>query len=333
MECSGSVLGPLLFLLYINDIHKSSKEFTFYLFADDTSLTYANDNLRTLELTVNNELEKVSEWLNANKLTLNVKKSNYVIFRPRQKRIPFIPQIKIFNPTLNTRVTLEMKDFVKYLGIMIDSELSWKHHIDFICHKISRSVGIIAKMRHYIPRRLLLNLYHALISPYLNYGICAWGNCPQTYLNKILVLQKRALRLIYFSKPRDHTIPFFIESNCLPLQSLFFQQLSYLMYDVHAKTAPKSLLDKFAKINTEHHYNTRLSAKECFSVKFSRTEKMKKSFTRIGVSIWNSIPLSVKTLNVSNFRKKIKSLLLNVLGNEDNYLNVNYFIEYFVKLT
>ena len=188
-------------------------------------------------------------------------------------------------------------------------------------------------MRHYIPRRLLLNLYHALISPYLNYGICAWGNCPQTYLNKILVLQKCALHLIYFSKPRDHAIPFFIESNCLPLQSLFFQQLSYLMYDIHAKTAPKSVLDKFAKINTEHHYNTRLSVKECFSVKFSRTEKMKKSFTRIGVSIWNSIPLSVKTLNVSNFHKKIKSLPLNVLGNEDNYLNVNFLIEYFVKLT
>ena len=173
-----SELGPLLFLLYINDIHKSSKEFTFYQFADDTSLTYANDKLRTLELTVNNELEKVSEWFNANKLMLNVKKSNYAIFRPPQKRIPFIPQIKIFNPTLNTRVILEMKDFVKYLGIMIDSELSWKHHIDFICHKISRSVGTIAKMWHYIPRHLLLNLYHTLIAPYLNYGICAWGNCP-----------------------------------------------------------------------------------------------------------------------------------------------------------
>ena len=88
------------------------------------------------------------------------------------------------------------------------------------------------------------------------------------------------------------------------------------MYDVHAKTAPKSLLDKFAKINIKHH--RQIFAKECFSVKFSRTEKMKKSFTRIGVSIWNSIPLSVKTLNISNFRKKIKSLLLNVLGNEDS---------------
>ena len=77
---------------------------------------------------------------------------------------------------------------------------------------------------------------------------------------------------------------FFIESNCLPLQSLFFQQLNYLMYDVHAKTAPKSPLNKFAKINTKHRYNTRLSAKACFSVKFSRTEKLNKSFTRIGVT-------------------------------------------------
>ena len=136
------------------------------------------------------------------------------------------------------------------------------------------------------------------------------GQCPQTYLNTLLVLQKRASRLICFVKPRDHAIPFFIESNCLPLQSLFFQQSSYLMYDVHARTAPKSLLNIFAKISTKHHYNKRSSAKECFSVKFSRTEKMKKSFTRIGVSIWNSIPHSVKTLNLSNSRKKIKSLLL-----------------------
>ena len=110
---------------------------------------------------------------NANKLTLNVKKCNYVIVRPHQKTIPFIPQIKTFNPTSNTRVILELKGFAKYLDIMIDSELLWKHHIDFICQKISRSVGIIAKTRHYIPRHLLLNLYHALIAPYLNYGICA----------------------------------------------------------------------------------------------------------------------------------------------------------------
>ena len=107
---------------------------------------------------------------------------------------------------------------------------------------------------------------------------------------------------------------------------------SIVGYTSCGPTYIESFLTIFGQCINVLNYNARLSAKECFSVKFSRTEKMKKSFTRTGVSIWNSIPLSVKTLNISNFRKKMKSLLLNVLGNEDNYLNVNYLIEYFVKL-
>jgi len=116
---------------------------------------------------LDSELAKVSKWLKANKLTLNIKKSNYVIFRPRQKTMPFVPPVKIFNPMSNTLTSLEIKDFVKYLGIMIDPDLSWKNHIDFICHKISKSIGIIAKLRHYIPRHLLLSIYHTLITSYL----------------------------------------------------------------------------------------------------------------------------------------------------------------------
>ena len=110
---------------------------------------------------------------------------------------------------------------------------------DFICHKINRSVGTIAKMRYYISRHLLLiYIMHLFL---LIHGICAWGNFPRAYLSNILVLQKRALHLIYFSRSRGHAIPFFIESNCLPLPSLFFQQSSYLMHEVHAKTAPKKV--------------------------------------------------------------------------------------------
>ena len=214
----GSVLGPLLFLLYINDIYKCSTEFTFYLFADDTNIIYA---------TVNSELAKVSEWLKANKLTLNIKNLTTLFFRPRQKTMPFVPQVKILNPTSNTQTSLEIKDFVKYLGIMIDSDLSWKNHIDFICQKISKSIGIIAKLRHYIPRQLLLSIYHTLVTPYLTYGISAWGYCAKTHLNRLLILQKRALRLIFFCRSREHAIPLFIKSNCLPISFLFFQQLCY----------------------------------------------------------------------------------------------------------
>ena len=152
-------------------------------------------------------------------------------------------------------------------------------------------------------------------------------------LNRLLILQKRALRLIFFCRSREHAIPLFIKSNCLPISFLFFQQLCYLMYDIHTQVAPINLINQFTKIRTMHNYNTRSSSNECFTVKTSRTEKMKKSFTRIGVSIWNSIPLSLKSLNKSAYQNKIKKLLLDVLNCEDDYIEVSKLIKHFATLT
>ena len=129
---------------------------------------------------------------------------------------------------------------------MIDSNLLWKYHI-----------GIIAKIRHYVPRRVLLSVYNSLIVPYLTYGICGWGNCALTFQRKIVSLQKRALRtrLIYFSKPKKHTVPlFFLKSNCLPLPSPFFRDCSYLLYDINRQTEPVSILNQFVKTSYRTRY-------------------------------------------------------------------------------
>ena len=147
----GSVLGPLLFLLYINDIYNSSKKLSFHLFADDTNLLYADKNLKSLETVVNEELRNIGNWLMANKLSLNVKKSNFVIFRPYQKRIDYEVDIKIFDYSANCLVSLERKVTVKYLGVLIDSKLSWTDHITYISTKISKSLGILARLRHFVP--------------------------------------------------------------------------------------------------------------------------------------------------------------------------------------
>lgn len=119
----GSVLGPLLFLLYINDIQNCSNKLNFYLFADDTNMLYADKSMKLLERTVNSELNGLHLWLTANKLTLNIKKSNFVIFRPKQKKISYHPKICIFDKT-NQKVNLECKNVIKYLGILIDNNLS-----------------------------------------------------------------------------------------------------------------------------------------------------------------------------------------------------------------
>ena len=132
----GSVLGPLFFLIYINDFHNSSAKFSFYLFADDTNLSYADKNLKSLEKTVNNELVRVwSDWLNANKPTLNAKKSNFVIFRPHQRKMDHSVNILMFDNSNHILTSLEYKDHVKYLGFLLDSHLSWKYHIDNVALK------------------------------------------------------------------------------------------------------------------------------------------------------------------------------------------------------
>ena len=201
----GSVLGPLLFLIYINDIHNSSAKLSFYLFADDTSLLYADTNLKSLEKTVNSELLKVSAWLNANKLTLNAKKSNYVIFRPYQRKLNYSVNIEMIDNCTQIPTTLQCEDHVKYLGVLLDSNLSWKFQINNVALKISRTVGVVARLRHFVPRTTLLNIYQSLILPYLTYGLAAWGQAAKTHLQKILV---PVLRLMYFSEPRAHAVPY-----------------------------------------------------------------------------------------------------------------------------
>lgn len=232
---------------HINDIYTTSTKFKFHLFADDTNLLYADKNLKSLEtiIIVNMELVKVSDWLHANKLTLNTKKSNYVIFHPYQKKINYQVQIKLFDPNTNSVTCLEQQDYVKYLGILIDKNLGWKYHIDYVASKISRTIGSIARLRHFIPLSTLLTIYRSLVAPYLTYGIIAWGQAAKSNLHKILILHKRALRLMYFFPNSDHILPLFISSNILPINLLYFETVLIFMHDVAHDSVPLNLKNLF----------------------------------------------------------------------------------------
>ena len=153
-----------------------------------------------LESECNEELPKVCTWLTVNKLTLNALKSNcHLSSRPKGSNFPFSVNIRITDSNSNTSQPLEIKNYIKYIGVLIDSNPSWKYHVDYIRQKASESIGIIAKLRHFVSRHVLLTLYCCLILPYLNYGISACGQAAETHLHKLLVLQKRAFRLMFFS--------------------------------------------------------------------------------------------------------------------------------------
>ena len=318
----GSVLGPLLFLLYINDICKSSSILQFFLFADDTNLLYADKSLRSLEKVLNRELIHVSDWLIANRLTLNIKKSNYVIFRPPQKKIDYKPVIKLLDNNSQLMISLEYKDCVKYLGVLIDSHLSWKQHIDHIALKISKSVGLISKVRHFLPFHILANLYQSLILPYLSYSVVVWGRAANSHLNKLLILQKRVLRLMNFAQSQQHAVPFFLSSNFLPIHMIYFQRTANLMYDISNGVSPILIQNLFKKSNYVHNYSTRSASRGEFYVKSSRTEIQKHSFSRSGTTIWNSLPQNLRNESKKNFKYNLQSLLRNILETEDDYINV-----------
>ena len=128
------------------------------------------DRNTTNQKRVNVELNNVHDWLTTNRLTLNTKKSNFLIFRPRQKKMHFSPQISILDCETNQRVSLEQKSYIKYLGVLIDQNLSWKNHVDSVIVKISKTIGMIAKLRYFVPSTVLVNILSTSFSYYLYFS-------------------------------------------------------------------------------------------------------------------------------------------------------------------
>ena len=206
--------------------------------------------------------------------------------------------------------------------------MSWKHHINYISQKVSRSVGIIAKLRHFIPRQPLLTIYKTLIDPYLNYGLCSWGYSAKTHLSRLLILQKRALRLINFSNVREHAVPLFVKARSLPLNFIYFERMCHMMHDIYNKTAPINLNNLFILRSELHYYKTRSALNQCFYSEYIKTEQKKRSFVSVGSKIWNGLPVSLKNLNKRQFKKQIKNLLFSILEKADDYIDFDELLKY-----
>ena len=212
--------------------------------------------------------------------------------------------LNIYDNSLQKSIPLERKNYEKYLGVLIDSNISCRYHIDHISSKISKGVGIIARLRHFVLTNTLIRIYRSLIEPYISYA----ANC---YLNKVLILQKRALRLIYFSDCRAHAIPLFLSSSILPLNLLFFKYMAILMHDVANHCAPSKITDLFIHSDLIHSHYTRFSAAGNCHIQGSRINQQLLSFSRTGTRIWNKIPPKLHNLSKTLFKQnKIAQITL-----------------------
>lgn len=197
------------------------------MYADDTSVFFTSDNIIKLHSMVNVYLEQLSNWLLDNKLQLNATKTTYMIFRPYNKNVEKEIPI-IFNGTKLNRVTEQ-----KFLGVWFQEQLSWNTHIAHLSSELSKSIGLIYRIGHLIPLWLKQNLYNALIYSKLCYGILVWGTTTKTNYNRLIVLQKRILRIYldYRGCYADlRTSPLFTEYSMLRADQIYYMKVLHTIY-------------------------------------------------------------------------------------------------------
>ena len=184
----GSVLGPLLFLIYINDLHSCLKYSKAYHFADDTNVTLSDRSQEILTKRMNHDLRKHSMWLRANKLSINIEKTELVVFRRQNTKLNNSFKIKLDGKRLFPTSS------VKYLGVLLDEHLTWSPQISHLQMKLNRAIGILSKLRYRANTHILKTVYHSLFETQLIYACQLWGQNNKETQNKIRTLQNRALK-------------------------------------------------------------------------------------------------------------------------------------------
>ncbi len=199
-------------MIYINDIHLSCN-LKIRLFADDACVSLSHKDPTILENQINNELEKLNLWLKANKLFVNYSKSNYLIFSKKREK-----------PTMSIHINnniLSQVNTTKYLGVTIDNNINWKPHLEKLKSTLSQSCYSLSKLRYYVNKNTMLQVYHSLFYSKLQYCITSWGGSPACFTDPIFKLQKRAVRYISFKPAKSSTHPLFINLKLLKLNDIY----------------------------------------------------------------------------------------------------------------
>lgn len=299
----GSILGPLLFLLYINDFSRASDLLFSIIFADDTSVFLQGTCYDTIIDIMNEELKKIGLWLRANKLTINLKKTHYMVFH--RAKIKNTTKIVTIDDTC-----IETKCNTKFLGIIIDNKLKWNDHVSYVKNKISKSIGIFYRARHFLNKQTLRNLYFTFIYPYLIYCVEIWGNTCAIHLDPLIKLQKKCIRIITFSDKLEHTSPLFEQLDILCFNKLVIHRICIMMFKQSLGILPHSINELFIKNNSLHTHNTRQN--DNLHVSMGKGEIMYRTFSYHAIHIWNNISTHTTTdVSYPCFKKIAKKYIQN----------------------
>ena len=299
----GSILGPLLFLLYINDLPNVSDTLLAILFADDTNVFVTGQNIKELEQSLNVELQKISSWLQVNRLSLNIAKTHYMIFNGKKKTKHNI-DVKIQGETIAECIE------TTFLGITIDAKLTWRNHIEKVCNKMSKCTGIIARVKHILPKSALKTLYNTLVLPYLLYCNIVWGCTHQSKLDKLVTAQKRIIRIVDKTHYLEHTNDIFYNLGLLKVNDINVYITAIFMYNYEKKLVPTCFRGMFMKNEHVHQYKTRHAHQ--YRTAKHKTDIVKYSLKIQGPKIWKNLPSNIQmSPSLFTFKKLLKAYLIS----------------------
>ena len=325
----GSILGPILFICFINDIHTVTNLLTL-LFADDTAALKSGFDIKQVIDDVNVELNKLANWLRANRMACNVNKTKYIIFKPKGVNVTLnvnegvkYDDNEIGQPYDNDKVIYldrihNDNDNVsdrsyKLLGLYLDEHLSFNQHCNHIRTKIAQSNFIINRAKHLLPQSALKTLYYALVHPHLIYCLPIYACTTSNNITMLEKMQKKVIRTISHAKYNDHTSPLFKALSIMPLKHLIKYQQSLLMHSIYHKYSPPSLHSTWmTNSNRQNDHDHELRNADELYIPLARTEQVRRLPYIALPTMWNDLYVQKYTPNPLTFKIAIKDYFLNI---------------------
>ena len=296
----GSVLGPILYLIYVNEIPNISNQFSTCLFADDTTLIFKHANKYDLFKSCDYGVNLFYSWCCSNRLSINISKTKCMLFSNT------LTQFDIADIYMN-HIKIEYTSSTRFLGVIMDDKLKFNIHINEINKKISKNIGVIYRLKQYAPISTLVAVYRSIIECYLNYCNLIFGNSFQTHISSLIISQKKAVRMITNNPPFAHSNPIFLNLNLLKVTDIYKYNLAIYMF---------RNIDRFSQNFRINTHNTRSG--NYYTPSYQRlTLGQHQSIMYQAPLNWEKIPPSVKnSRSLASFKRKYKSYLVSLYSQE-----------------